>query len=193
MTQVFRPRANGLVRGALIGGVLAVCTLGWAVTEYYKSSYNTGVDNPLPQPVPFSHKHHVAGLGIDCRFCHTTVETQAFAGIPPTSTCMTCHVQIWTNATLLAPVRESLATNTPLQWRRVHDLPDFVYFNHSIHVNKGVGCSTCHGAIDRMPLTAKACVSTVLWQNRQSMPRPATWCLWLNGTGWGRGLSTPVL
>jgi hypothetical protein len=102
--------------------------------------------------VPFSHQHHVAGLGIDCRYCHTSVETSSFAGIPPTKTCMNCHSQIWTNAALLEPVRESYRSGKSLVWTRVNDLPDFTYFNHSIHINKGVGCDTCHGPVDRMPL-----------------------------------------
>ena len=105
-----------------------------------------------PQPVPFSHQHHVTGLGIDCRYCHTSVETSSFAGIPPTKTCMNCHSQIWTNAKLLEPVRASYKSGESLQWTRVNQLPDFVYFNHSIHVNKGVGCNTCHGPVDQMPL-----------------------------------------
>ena len=105
------------------------------------------------QPIPFSHKHHVKDDGIDCRYCHTTVETSHFAGLPPTETCMTCHSQIWANATLTQPIRDSWASGKSIEWRRVHDLPDFVYFNHSIHVNKGIGCSTCHGHVDEMPLT----------------------------------------
>jgi hypothetical protein len=105
-----------------------------------------------PQPVPFSHQHHVGGLGIDCRYCHTSVETSGFAGIPPTKTCMNCHSEIWTSAPLLEPVRESLRSGRSLEWNRVNDLPDFVYFDHSIHINKGVGCNTCHGPVDRMPL-----------------------------------------
>ena len=104
------------------------------------------------QPVPFSHQHHVTGLGIDCRYCHTSVETSSFAGIPPTKTCMNCHSQIWTNAQLLEPVRSSYKSGESLQWTRVNQLPDFVYFNHSIHINKGVGCNTCHGPVDQMPL-----------------------------------------
>ena len=108
-----------------------------------------------PQPVPFSHQHHVAGLGIDCRYCHTSVENSSFAGIPPTKTCMNCHSQIWTNAPMLEPVRESYRTGKSLEWTRVNDLPDFVYFDHSIHVNKGVGCNTCHGPVDQMPLMYK--------------------------------------
>jgi hypothetical protein len=110
----------------------------------------------VEQPVPFSHQHHVAGLGIDCRFCHTSVEVSASAGLPPTYTCMTCHSQIWTNAAILAPVRESLADGKPIEWHRVTSLPDYVYFNHSIHIAKGVGCESCHGEVDRMALTYKA-------------------------------------
>lgn len=105
------------------------------------------------QPVPFSHDHHVRGLGIDCRYCHTGVETSAFAGLPPTKTCMTCHSQIWTNAEILEPVRAAYRTGQPIQWTRVHRLPDYVFFNHSVHVAKGIACTTCHGPIDRMNLT----------------------------------------
>jgi hypothetical protein len=111
---------------------------------------------PRDQQVPFSHQHHVAGLGIDCRYCHTSVEESSFAGLPPTETCMTCHSRVWTEAPILAPVRQSLASRQPLQWNRVNQLPDFVFFNHSIHVQKGIGCSSCHGAVDQMPLTWKA-------------------------------------
>jgi hypothetical protein len=104
------------------------------------------------QPIQFSHERHVAGNGIDCRYCHTSVEESAFAGIPPTKTCMNCHSQIFANSPFLEPVRDSFRTGKSIAWTRVHDLPDFVYFNHSIHVNKGVGCTTCHGQVDRMPL-----------------------------------------
>lgn len=136
--------------------VLAV--VGTAVTStagalYLRSSFYTGVGRPVFQPVPFSHKHHVGGLGIDCRYCHTSVEKSAFAGLPATEVCMTCHSQIWTNAEMLAPVRDSLARGQPIHWRRVNVLPDFVFFNHAIHVNNGIGCVTCHGPIDKMPLT----------------------------------------
>ncbi len=105
------------------------------------------------QPVPFSHKHHVGDDGIDCRYCHTAVESSAFAGLPATQICMNCHSQIWLGSPLLEPVRQSMATSMPILWTRVYDLPDFVYFDHSIHLAKGVGCSTCHGRVDEMPLT----------------------------------------
>jgi hypothetical protein len=117
-----------------------------------RSAYVTEVGVAREQPVPFSHKHHVSGLGIDCRYCHTTVEQAAFAGMPSTHTCMTCHSQIWTDSPMLAPVRESLQTDRSIAWTRVHDLADFVYFNHSIHVKQGIGCVSCHGRVDRMPL-----------------------------------------
>jgi hypothetical protein len=129
-----------------------VAALLWVVLELQRSPYVTYAKVARPQPVPFSHQHHVAGLAIDCRYCHTSVETSNFAGIPPTKTCMNCHAQIWTGAALLEPVRESFRTGKSLMWTRVNDLPDFVYFDHSIHVNKGVGCNTCHGPVDRMPL-----------------------------------------
>lgn len=121
------------------------------------------VNVPISQPVPFSHEHHVRGLGIDCRYCHTTVEVSAFAGIPPTETCMTCHSQIWTDAEMLEPVRQSYQNNVPLTWNRVYDLPGFVYFNHSIHVSKGIGCSTCHGQVDSMPLMWRVTPLTMAW------------------------------
>lgn len=129
-----------------------VAALFWAAAEIQRSPYVTYAGVARPQPAPFSHQHHVAGLGIDCRYCHTSVETSSFAGIPPTATCMNCHRQIWTNAPMLEPVRESFRSGKSLVWNRVNDLPDFVYFNHSIHINKGVGCNTCHGPVDRMPL-----------------------------------------
>src|SRR5690606_34753660 len=97
-------------------------------------------------------EHHVGGLGIDCRYCHVSVADSAFAGMPSTKTCMTCHSQIWKEAAMLEPVRTSWATGRPIEWTRVHDVPDFAYFNHSIHVQKGIACVTCHGRVDRMPL-----------------------------------------
>jgi hypothetical protein len=113
--------------------------------------------------VPFSHQHHVAGMGIDCRYCHTSVETSAVAGIPPTKTCMNCHSQIWADSPTLEPVRASFRTDQPIAWARVHDLPDFVYFDHSAHVSKGVGCTTCHGRVDRMPLVYQEASLLMEW------------------------------
>ena len=137
-----------------MGAVLLIVTvLLGAAWEMQRSPYVTYQGVRQAQPVPFSHQHHNAGLGIDCRYCHTSVEQSSFAGIPPTKTCMNCHSQIWTNAALLEPVRESYRTNQSIKWEKVHDLPDYVYFNHSIHIKKGVGCETCHGRIDTMALT----------------------------------------
>jgi hypothetical protein len=150
--QIFHRSTNTISRATIYGAVFVVAALFWAAAEIQRSPYVTYAGVARPQPVPFSHQHHVAGLGIDCRYCHTSVETSSFAGIPPTKTCMNCHSQIWTNTQLLEPVRESFRSGKSLVWNRVNDLPDFVYFNHSIHINKGVGCNTCHGPVDRMAL-----------------------------------------
>lgn len=152
MAQLFRPSANIIAKSSVVIGLIAVAGLGLAIDTLFRSPYNTNVKIARDQPVPFSHKHHVAGIGIDCRYCHTSVEKAAFAGIPPTETCMSCHSQIWSDAPMLEPVRESFRSGKPLKWTRVHDLPQFVYFNHSIHVNKGMGCAACHGRVDQMPL-----------------------------------------
>ena len=124
---------------------------GFAFTQISRSSYLTGRYLEKQQPVQFSHKHHVGDDGIDCRYCHQTVETTASAGMPSTQTCMNCHSQLWADSPYLEPVRASFRDNKPIEWERVHDLPEYTYFNHSIHVAKGVGCSTCHGSIDKMP------------------------------------------
>ncbi len=163
MAQLFPPGSNALVRAVLAGGLLLVCAAGWALHAVIFSSYATEVHHPLEQPVPFSHQHHVGGLGIDCRYCHTSVEASAFAGIPPTETCMTCHSQVWRDAPVLAPVRESWETGRRLRWSRVHDLPDYVYFDHSIHVQKGVACAECHGHVDEMPLVWKTNTLFMRW------------------------------
>jgi hypothetical protein len=155
MAQIFSPRATILFRVVLIGTPFVLGAAGFAALQVIWSPYVTDVGHPVDQAVPFSHEHHVSGLGIDCRYCHTTVEKAAFAGIPPTETCMTCHSQVWTEAPVLAAVRNSQASRTPLQWNRAHDLPDFVYFNHSIHVKKGIACAECHGQVERMPLIWK--------------------------------------
>ena len=145
MAQIFHPSTNTISRVSIFGALFFVLGLLFVVYMIFRSPYVTGVNVVLDQPVPFCHEHHVRGLGIDCRYCHTSVEKSSFAGIPPTETCMTCHSQIWTDSPMLAPVRTSMRTNTPIRWNRVHDLPDYVFFNHSIHVQKGVGCASCHG------------------------------------------------
>jgi Cytochrome c7 and related cytochrome c len=155
MAQLFKRRANALAKLTLVGVPLLIIGVSATLFAYARSDFWTRVDVPLEQPVPFSHKHHVADDGIDCRYCHTSVENSSFAGVPPTETCMTCHSQIWKDAPVLQPVRDSWQSGTPIKWARVHDLPDYVYFDHSIHVNKGVGCATCHGQVNEMPLTFK--------------------------------------
>ncbi|UFN46932.1 cytochrome c family protein [Roseomonas sp. OT10] len=165
MAQLFPPVATTLARAGLLGGAaLLLGGLGLLVALPF-TPHVTRQDVTVEQPVQFSHAHHVGGLGLDCRNCHTGAERSRFAGLPPTQTCMACHSQLWTNAAILAPVRESLARDVPLRWVRVHRLPDYVYFDHSIHVAKGVGCSTCHGAVDRMQ------------QLRQAAPLTMGWCL----------------
>lgn len=163
MPQIFSPSADARLRGALLLMVLSIVVGILFIGGYMESSYATLVGWTRDQPVPFSHEHHVGGLGIDCRYCHTSVEASAQAGLPPTHTCMTCHSQIWTGAPMLAPIRESLATGTPISWNRVARLPDYVYFNHSIHIDRGVPCVTCHGRIDRMPLTKRAVAFQMQW------------------------------
>jgi Cytochrome c7 and related cytochrome c len=165
MAQIFHPSFNTISKVSIFGAVFIIGGLLWLAATINGSPYVTQVGVVRSQPIPFSHKHHVSGLGIDCRYCHGSVEQSAFAGMPSTKTCMTCHSQIWTNAEMLEPVRASYATDRSIEWTRVHDLPDFVYFNHSIHVNKGVGCTTCHGQVDRMPL---------MWQE-QSLQM--AWCV----------------
>jgi hypothetical protein len=152
MAQIFHRSANTIARVSMFGAVFLIAGLLWAALQMQRSPYFTYAGVSRMQPVPFSHQHHYSGLGIDCRYCHTSVEVSGFAGIPPTKTCMNCHSQIWTNAPMLEPVRESYRSGRSLVWTRANDLPDFVYFDHSIHVNKGVGCNTCHGAVDKMPL-----------------------------------------
>ena len=152
MAQFFPHGANAYAKMSIALGVILLASLGLSLDRLQRSPWVTKEGIRPEQPVPFSHNHHVAGLGIDCRYCHTSVETSSFAGLPPTKTCMNCHSQIWTNAQMLEPVRASFRDNKPLQWTRVHDLPDFAYFSHEIHVNKGVGCKSCHGPVDEMPL-----------------------------------------
>ncbi|TPI21007.1 cytochrome c3 family protein [Mesorhizobium sp. B4-1-1] len=163
MPQIFSKNANGVAR-FVIWGSCAVLLIAAAIgTILPRSDLVTGVGEPLAQPVPFSHKHHVGQLGIDCRYCHNGVETSSSAGLPATEVCMTCHSQLFTNAAMLAPVRTSLASGKPIEWQRVNSVPDFVFFNHAIHINKGVACETCHGEVDQMPLTMRAHTLSMEW------------------------------
>jgi len=165
MPQIFHPSTNTISRLTIFGAVFLVAILAWVGAALNRSDYGTQVHMARVQPVQFSHEHHVSGLGLDCRYCHTSVEESSFAGLPPTQTCMNCHSQIWSNSPYLEPVRESWNTGKPIVWTRVHNLADFVYFNHSIHINKGVGCVTCHGRVDRMPL---------MWQEHSLLME---WCI----------------
>ena len=165
MPQVFHRSTNTLSRLSIFGVVFFIGGLLWLIAQIDRSSYVTETDVVRAQPVPFSHEHHVGGLGIDCRYCHSSVEQSSFAGLPPTATCMSCHSQIWSGSDVLKPVRDSFQNGVPIRWTRVHNLPDFVYFDHSIHINKGVGCVTCHGRVDRMPL---------MWQDQTLQME---WCL----------------
>lgn len=161
--QLFPPWATLVARIALVSlVVLPLAALGVLMALQY-TPYVTGQTVTPAQPVPFSHEHHVGGLGIECRYCHTSVENSRFAGLPPTHTCMTCHSQLWTNAGVLEPVRRSLAENRPIRWHRVNELPDYAYFDHSVHVRNGVGCTTCHGPVDSMPLMRQAAPLTMGW------------------------------
>jgi hypothetical protein len=164
MPQVFGPSANTLTKFSLIVLVFLVVGGLCALDAMHRSSYVRYTEIPRSQPVPFSHKHHTS-LGIDCRYCHTTVEESSFANVPPTQICMNCHNLIWNESPMLEPVRESWRTGESLEWIRVNDLPDFVYFNHSIHVNRGIACVTCHGRVDKMPL---------VWREH---PLFMKWCL----------------
>ena len=193
MAAIFGPAANLVSKVTLIataalmvGGLIAWWL--WPRTDYMRHERAV-----VAQPVPFSHQHHVAGLGLDCRFCHTSVESSATAGLPATTTCMTCHSQIWTNAAVLAPVRASLANDMPIVWHRVTDLPGYVYFNHSIHIAKGVGCESCHGEVDTMALTYKEKTLTMAFclechRNPGPNLRPKSA---LYDTNWHRTSDTP--
>jgi hypothetical protein len=165
MAQIFHRSTNTLSKASIFGAIFIAGAALWVTLEVNRSPYVTRAFEARAQPVPFSHAHHVGGIGIDCRYCHTTVDKSAFAGIPPTKTCMNCHAQVWNQSPTLEPVRASFRNDTSIEWTRVHDLPEFAYFNHSAHVNKGIGCSTCHGRVDRMPLT---------WQEKSLQME---WCL----------------
>ena len=165
MPQVFHPRANAFTRLILIGGGALLIVGITAVVMMVRSNWDTEEQVHVEQPVPFSHEHHVSGLGIDCRYCHSSVQESSTAGMPSTHTCMSCHSQLWTQSEMLKPVRESYRTDEPIQWKRVHDLPDYVYFSHEAHTNNGVGCESCHGRVDQMPLV------------RQTESLYMQWCL----------------
>ncbi|MGQ9927565.1 MAG: cytochrome c3 family protein [Chloroflexaceae bacterium] len=165
MGQIFPRNANRLAWLSVFAGLLLVAELVLILAVYFRSNYFRQINVAIEQPVAFSHQLHNGVLGIDCRYCHVSVNQSYFANIPATETCMTCHSQIKTFSPKIAPVIESYATGKPIEWNRVHRVPDFVYFNHAIHVNKGVGCSTCHGQVNEMP---------VVWQQQAMF---MGWCL----------------
>lgn len=165
MAQLFPKSANKLAPASIVALLLVAGGAVGSLLALDYAGFNQRRGETVEQPVPFSHEHHVSGLGIDCRYCHTAVEKSASAGIPPTSTCYNCHKLVWNEAPMLEPVRSSYRTGKPLEWTKVHDLPDFTYFNHSIHVAKGIGCATCHGPVDQMRLM------------RVEKPMQMRWCL----------------
>ena len=161
--RYFQPSANEVTRLLLVLFLIIVVGGSFALTKIFSSPYITRQNLTPPQPVPFSHKHHVGEEGIDCRYCHTTVEKSAYAGIPPTQTCINCHSQLYTTSPMLEPVRASFIADQPIHWTRVNNLQGYVYFNHSVHVAKGVGCASCHGRVDEMDLTYQAAPLTMEW------------------------------
>lgn len=163
MAQIFRRSMNTIAKASIVAAVLLGGIAFYISTQIVRSSYFTGAYLDRQQPVQFSHKHHSGDDGIDCRYCHTSVETSSSAGMPPTQTCMNCHNQIWSDSPYLEVVRASYRDNKPIEWERVHDLPDYVYFNHSIHVAKGVGCTTCHGRMDEMPSVHQVSTLQMEW------------------------------
>lgn len=165
MAQLFHRSANTIARVSIFGTVFVVAGALYLAAEVTRSPWITDARVAREQPVQFSHERHVGGNGIDCRYCHTTVERSKFAGLPPVKTCMNCHAVLFADSAYLAPVREAFENSRPLAWTRVHDLPDFVHFDHSIHVTKGIGCTSCHGRVDRMPL---------MWQE---FSLQMEWCL----------------
>jgi len=163
MAQIFGSTANTVAKVSIVAGAMLFGGGLILINAIDRSAYTSGVNIPPEQPVPFSHKHHVSGVGIDCRYCHTSVEKSATSGIPATEICMSCHTQIWADAPMLEPVRESYRTGKSIEWVKVHDLPAYAYFHHAIHVNKGFSCATCHGRVDQMPLIWKVNTLHMNW------------------------------
>ena len=171
MAQAFSQSAVLTIKLFFVGAVL-LCVAA-AVAARWAMSPAAVLQQPVAQPIPFSHKHHAGDDGIDCRYCHTSVEKSSFAGMPSTQICLTCHSQLFRDSPILAPLHASARTGMPIQWNRVYDLPDFVYFDHSIHVNKGIACIECHGRIDQMPLTSRVASLDMQWclQCHRSAPQ----------------------
>ncbi|WP_426745470.1 cytochrome c3 family protein [Myxococcus faecalis] len=166
MARFLFPRSANRVLPILVFGVMGpLVTASAAGVWYYGTNKHTQVGYAPVQPVDFSHKLHAGELGMDCRYCHFTVEQSAFAAVPPTQVCMNCHAKVKTDSVKLLPVQESAQTGQPIPWVRVHNLPDYVFFDHGAHLSAGVGCSTCHGRIDQMDRV------------RQDQPLSMSWCL----------------
>lgn len=163
MAQLFQPRANGLFRVVISLTVIGIAVVAALAFSYVRSDSFWNVGRPLTQPIPFRHDLHVSTLQLDCRYCHSTVERAAHAGMPSAVTCMSCHSQVWTGATVLDPLRTALALEQAITWRSVHRLPSYAYFHHAAHVSKGVACETCHGRVDRMPRTVKVHTMSMGW------------------------------
>ena len=163
--RLYPPWSNLVYRLALVLLLAAAASLVIVPMLYVRTPYNTSQFQPWAQPVEFDHRHHVRDDAIDCLYCHEDAERSPYAGVPAAERCLGCHDQIWNDSSLIAPLRDSVATGQPIRWQRVHSLPDFVYFDHSIHVNKGIGCVTCHGRVDQM--------AAVYQVHRLSM----SWCL----------------
>lgn len=170
MAQLFKPSSNNVARASVLSMGILPWIVFYAGSTISRSPSNTKQDVPINQPVPFSHRHHAYELGIDCRYCHVAVEKEPIASVPPTETCMSCHSQIWTNSPLLEPVRRSYETNMPIRWsngdtgwNKVNKLPEFVYFNHSIHISRGITCNQCHGPIQKMTITWKGQEFAMAW------------------------------
>lgn len=163
MAQLFTQTASNAFRVLIVLSLLSA--VGAALLGYVWSRADAtwNVGKPAPQPVPFRHDLHTGSLGIDCRYCHANVERTADAGMPSAQTCMSCHSQVWAGASILEPVRSSLALGQPIAWTSVHRLPDFAYFNHAAHVTKGVACETCHGRVDQMTRTVKTQTLSMGW------------------------------
>ena len=163
MSPLFRPRHNTLAQISLFLVAAGAAGVPLGLMLYARTPLARGMQDPVEQPVQFDHRHHTKDEGIDCRYCHNTVDRSPAAGIPQTQLCLNCHSQVWNKSPILEPIRQSFINNTPIKWNRVYQVPEFVYFNHSIHVNKGVGCISCHGKVGEMAAIEKATPLTMSW------------------------------
>jgi len=178
MAALFSPSSNRVARVALAGAALVAVGVPVALMVWVRTPAVTGQGRAAPQPIAFDHRIHVTGLHIDCRYCHFTVERAATAGIPSSETCLPCHTSLWRESEVFTPVRHSIATRRPIRWQRVNSLPDFVFFNHAIHVKGGIACESCHGRVDRMAQVRQAAPLTMGWcigchRNPEPHRRPA--------------------